>query len=89
MIFLKLGKISLLWVLGKNPIHNIGPSGSVCAIVQKCSLAIEGRATWCLRGEDLCSNDDVIFFAAKKMTSSLLHKSSPRRHHVARPCPYW
>ena len=45
----------------------------------------EGRATWCLRREDLCFNDDVIFFAAKKMTSSLLHKSSRRRHHVARP----
>ena len=42
----------------------------------------QGRATWCLRREDLCSNDDVIFFAAKKMTSSLLHKSSPRRPHV-------
>ena len=35
--------------------------------------AREGGATWCLRREDLCSNDDVIFFAAKKMTSSLLH----------------
>ena len=47
-------------------------------------IQFQGHATWCLRREDLCSNDDVIFFAAKKMTSSLLHKSSPRRHHVAR-----
>ena len=35
--------------------------------------------------QGLCSNgNDVIFFAAKKMTSLLLHISSRRRHHVAR-----
>ena len=55
-----------------------------CFTDWKRLLPFESRATWCLRGEDLRSNNDVIFFAAKKMTSSLLHKSSPRRHHVAR-----
>ena len=44
-------------------------SSSSQRFAQRC----ESRATWCLRGEDLRSNNDVIFFAAKKMTSSLLH----------------
>ena len=50
-----------------------------------CSSLPQGRATRCLCGEDLCCNDDVIFFTAKKMTSSLLH--NPRHEDTTCSAP--
>ena len=54
-----------------------------------CPFAVRGTLHVVYSRRGLCSNDDVIVFPAKKMTSSLLHKLGAKTPHVTTLLPLY